>query len=116
MELINLTETETSNVTLVSDDETVKHSHIFNYNLNEEKTRKKIYEGAFRGPFTREEKSGAINLIFNDGAFNAVVLKAIIELNNGPKHFIVGKEEVERIAIDHRKELSGKHMDTKIEF
>ena len=45
-----------------------------------------------------------------------MVLKAIVELQNGPKHFIVGKEQVERIAIDQRKELSGFHVDTKTEF
>ena len=38
------------------------------------------------------------------------------KLKNGPKHFIVGKEEVERVLIDPRKELTGKHIDTKIEF
>ena len=69
-----------------------------------------------RPPYQREEKEGCVNLIFNDGAYNAVVLKALVELKNGPKHFIIGKEEVERVAVDPRKELSGKHVNTKIEF
>ena len=75
-----------------------------------------MYEGAFRGHFEREEKKTCINLNFSDGAFNKVVLKALVELGNGPKSFIVGKEEVERVTIDPRKELSGKYVDTKIEF
>ena len=69
-----------------------------------------------RHHYEREEKKSCINLIFSGGAFNVVVQKAISELNNGPKHFVVGKEDVERITIDPRKELSGKHVDTKIEF
>ena len=73
-------------------------------------------EGAVRAPYLREEKKGCTNLIFNDGSFNEVVLKAIAELKNSPKYFIVGKENVERVAIDPRKELTGKHIDTKIEF
>ena len=67
------------------------------------RTRKKLLEGAMRGLFKREEKKGCINLIFSDGAFNEVVLKAIVKIKNGPKNFIVGKEEVERITIDPRK-------------
>ena len=43
-------------------------------------------------------------------------MNAIEDLKDGPRHFIVGKEEVERVSIDSRKELSGKYVDTKIEF
>ena len=42
--------------------------------------------------------------------------QTIVELKNGPKYFIVDKEDVERKTIDPRNELTGKHMDTKIEF
>ena len=109
-----ITNTEISDVTLANDD-----GHInltFQYNLNTSKTRKHLYEGATRGHYDREDKKTCINLTFSDGAFNIVVQKAMIELNNGPKLFIVGKEEVERVTIDHRNELTGKHVDTKIEF
>ena len=78
-----------------------------------------------RKPFEREEKKGCTNLIFSVGAFNKV-LKAYVEIKNGPKQFIVGNDQVERAAttIDPRKEQSGKHVDmwtcghedTKIEF
>ena len=105
-----------NHVTLASDDERQKSAHKFQYNLNTAKTKKNLYEGAMRGHYERETKKTCINLIFSDGAFNEVVLKALIELKTGPKHFIVGKEDVERVAIDPRTELSGKHVDTKIEF
>ena len=105
-----------SKVTSAIDDITFIAAHTFQYNLNEARTRKKLYEGAMRKPFEREEKKGCINLIFSDGAFKAVILKALVEIQNGPKHFIVGIEEVEKISIDPRKELSGKHVDTKLEF
>lgn len=101
-----------SNVTIASDD----GDHIFQYNLNDAKTKKKLYDGDRRDPYEREAKKGSTNLIFNDASFNEVVLKAISELKNSPKHFTVGNERVERITIDPRMELSGKHIDTKVEF
>ena len=109
-----VSEIDISHVTSVNDDDIVK-AHT-QYSMNDARTRKKLYEGAMRGPFKREEKKGCTNLIFSDGAFNEVVLKAIVEIINGPKNFIVGKENVERITIDPRKELSGMHVDTKMEF
>ena len=111
---LSVSETEIRDVTPAKDDGILTNAHIFNYNLNDRKTRKKVYEGALRVPYEREEKDGCMNMIFSDGAFNEVVLKAIIELKNGPKHFVVGKEDVERVTIDPRQELSGKHIDTKI--
>ena len=93
-----------------------KSTHVFDYELNSEKTKKKVLDGARRVPYRREDKKGCTNLIFSDGAFNEVVLKSLIELKNGPKFFVIGTEEVERISIDPRKELSGKHVDTKLEF
>ena len=108
-----VSEIDISHVTSVNDDDIVK-AHTFQYSINVART--KLYEGAKRGPFKREEKKGCTNLIFSDGAFNEVVLKAIFEITNGPKNFIVGKENVERITIDPRKELSGMHVDTKMEF
>ena len=107
---------DSPDVTIVSDDEQQKTTHKFQYNLNTVKTRKLLYEGAMRGHYEREDKKACIILTFSDGAFNEAVLKAIIELQNGPKHFFVGKQEVQRITIDSREELSGKHVDTKVEF
>jgi hypothetical protein len=100
-------EMETTNVSLVNDDELPRTAHTFQYNLNTAKTRKLLYEGATRGHYKREGKKVCINLSFSDGAFNEVVLKSLVELKNGPKHFIVGKDDVERITIDPREELSG---------
>ena len=113
MSLVNVTSTDTSNVTFASDEIS---THTFNYSLNEAKTKKKLYDGANRKPFEKEEKKASTILIFSDGAFTEVVLNAIIEIKNGPKHFIIGKESVERISIDRRDELMGRHMDTKIQF
>ena len=111
-----------SRVTLASDDisdvsdDVSKTTHTFQYKLNDNKTRRKIYEGAFRTPYVRENKKTCINLIFSDGAFKEIVLKAITDLKDGPTHFYVNNEEVEKIAIDPRTELTGKHIDTKIHF
>ena len=67
-------------VTLVGDEDNLT---THKYSLNEDKTKKKIYTGAIRKPYIREEKSGCINLIFSDGAYKEVVLKALVELSNG---------------------------------
>ena len=109
-------EIDITNVTLANNDVHSESAHIFQYNLNTSKARKNLYEGALRGDYEREEKKDCINLTFSDGAFNEVVLKALFELANGPTTFIVGKEEVERVTLAPRKELSGRHVDTKIEF
>ena len=105
-----------SDVTLANDDDQHRTALTFQYNLNKVKTKKLLIEGARRETYIRGDKTDCIILLFNDGAYNEVVLKALVELQNGPKHFIVGKEQVERISIDQRKELSGLHVDTKIEF
>ena len=89
---------------------------VFNYNLNIDKTKKNLCEGAQRNNYERENKKTCVNLIFNDGAFTTAVLAAISDLKSGPKHFIVGKESVERVSIESRQEQSGKHVDSKIVF
>ena len=117
--MLSLTSNEEhiTKVTLANDDgEQIKAIQTFQYNLNTSKTRKLLCEGAMRSNYQREEKKGCINLVFNDGSYTEVVLKALIDLQNGPKHFIVGKEEIERVSIDPREELSEKHVDTMIEF
>ena len=91
-------------------------SHVFKYNLNSLKTKKNIHEGALRGHYTRENKKTCINLTFSDGAFTTAVLSAVNDLKHGPKHFVIGKEDVERVSIESRKEMSGKYVDTKLEF
>ena len=105
----------TVNVTLANDDGNGITSHKFNYNLNAQKTKKGLYIGALREPYEREDKKVCINLTFSDGAYSEVVLKALEEFNNHEK-FTVGKEEVQRVAFDQRTELTGKHIDSKIEF
>ena len=109
-------EMDSKDVTLASDDVRDKTPHTFQYNLNTVKTTKLLFDGAKRAHYEREDKKECSIITFNDGAFNEVVLKALTELENGPKHFVVGKQDVERISIDLRKELTGKHVDTKIEF
>ena len=104
-----------SRVTSASDDGN-KTKHTFQYELNDTRTKRKIYEGALRAPYERENKKTCINLIFSDGAFKEVVMKAIIDLKEGPTHFKVNDEEVEKVEIDPRTELTGKHVDTKINF
>ena len=103
-----------ADVTPASDD--CPTARTFQYNLNTGRTRKHLYEGALRKHFEREDKKTCINLSFSDGAFSVVVLKAVDDLKSGPKHFIVGKEEVERTQINPRKELSGKYVGSKLEF
>ena len=56
-----------------------------------------------------------INITFSDGAYSEVVLRALEELNNY-ETFTVGKEEIQRVDVAQRTELTGKHIDTKIEF
>ena len=110
-----LTRRNLSDVTLASDENLQNNAHTFNYNLNTSKTKKILYKGAQREHYEREDKKVCINLTFSDGAYSAVVLNALEELNNH-KSFTVGKEQVERVSLDQRTELSGKHIDTKIEF
>ena len=109
-----VTNTKISDVTTANDD--VPTAQTFQYNLNVGRTRKHLYEGALRKHFEREDKKTCINLSFSDGAFTEVVLKAVEDLKTGPRHFIVGKEEVERTQIDSRKELSSKFVGSKVDF
>ena len=51
-----------------------------------------------------------------DGSFKEIVLAAVDGLKNGPTTFAVENEDVEMITLEPRKELTGKHIDTKIEF
>ena len=118
MEVSTLTPTRRvhiSRVTPASDDIN-KTGHTFQYKLNNCKTRRKIYDGSLRAPYERENKKTCINIIFSGGAFKEVVLKAVNDLKDGPSHFTVNNEEVEKVAIDPRTELTGKHIDTKIHF
>ena len=105
---------EINDVTPVNDDE--EETQIFQYKLNNTRTKRKIYEGSLRPPYQRENKKGSIVLLFSDGAFKEVVLTAVEDLKNGPETFVVKNEEVEKITIDPRKELTGQYMDTKIHF
>ena len=100
----------------VDTDNVHDNTHTFKYNLNTAKAKKTLYEGALRGHLTRENKRTCINLSFSDGAFSQAVLSAVNDMKNGPKHFVIGKEDVERVSVESRKELSGKYVDTKLEF
>ena len=91
-------------------------AHTFKYSLNIDKAKKNMCEGATRHNLERENKKTCINLVFNDGAFSVAVLRAISDLKSGPKHFVVGKESVERVSIESRQEQSGKHVDSKLVF
>ena len=63
-----LSEAVFTDVTTVNDDDNTNvcedtNVHVFNYSLNDKKTRKKIYDGANRVPYKREEKKGCTNLM-----------------------------------------------------
>ena len=89
-----INEIVTSDVTHASDDDQRKTAHIFQYNLNTAKTKKLLVEGALRANYEREEKKECINLMFNDGAYNEVVLKVLVELKNGNNtFFLLGKRK-----------------------
>ena len=100
----------------ISELSTYNDTQTFHYNLNTNKTRKNLEEGAIRSHYMREDKKTCTNMTFSDGAFSEAVLNAVDDLKNGPKFFVVGKEDVERVSIESRKELSGKYVDTKLEF
>ena len=65
-------------------------SQMFHYNLNTNKTRKNLVEGAVRNHYIREDKKTCTNMTFSDGAFTEAVLNAVDDLKNGPKYFVVG--------------------------
>ena len=64
---IRCEDSPTRSVLSVTPDE--EETQIFQYKLNNTRTKRKIHEGSLRPPYQRENKKGSIVLIFSDGAF-----------------------------------------------
>ena len=68
-------------------DELLKDSEVINYNnegsrqfkyeLGDKQTKAKLMKGARRSPFEAVKNTGSVNLIFNLGSWNNVVLPSI---------------------------------------
>ena len=60
-----------------SDDIKANSNRLFNYNLNDKTAKAKLLKGAKRNPFEIVRNKGSINLMFNLGVWQSVVLPCI---------------------------------------
>ena len=93
-----------------------EHERVFKYELNEKRAKANILKGAKRSKHIETEvKTGCINVRFSDGAYQKIVLpllkKWIGEIN---KEFVVNDSKIKILDAEEGKDLSARHMDTKI--
>ena len=63
-----------------------RENRLFNYDLNDKKTKEKLLKGAKRASYQKEVKISCVNLVFNDGAFIHVVLPLMRNWENMKSH------------------------------
>ena len=90
----------------------------FKYNLNDAKAKSKLLKGAKRIPFELVKNNGSLNLLFNVGSWNNVVLPSIRYWNEikGDKTCRIGSSTVRISSVNVGMETGGKHVDTLIVF
>ena len=90
----------------------------FKYNLNDTKAKSKLLKGAKRIPFELVKNNGSLNLLFNVGSWNHVVLPSIRYWNEikGDKTCKIGSSTVRISSVNVGMETGGKHVDTLIVF
>ena len=108
-------------IDLVKDSEIEKPSDVkrkFEYNLNEKAAKAKLLKNAKRVPFEVVSNSTSSNLVFSLGAWDQVVLSTIRYWNHvkGEKTCKVGSSDIQIASVDLGKEISGKHIDSKVVF
>ena len=93
-------------------------SRTFEYNLSDKNAKAKLLKGAKRIPFELVRKSSSINIVFNIGSWNNVVLPSINYWNQiiGEKTCRIGSSTVRVASIKMGMETGGKHVDTLIVF
>ena len=91
---------------------------IFDYDIKDKNIKSKLLKGAKRGPFEMVKNTGSVNLVFNLGSWNNVVLPSIgyWNLNKGDKTCKVAKSTIRIVSVKTGTEAGGKHIDTQIVF
>ena len=90
----------------------------FEYNLNEKAAKAKFIKNAKRSPFEVVTNSTSSNLLFSLGAWDQVDLSTVKYWNQvkGEKTCKVGSNDINIASVDIGKEVSGKHIDSKVVF
>ena len=90
----------------------------FEYNLNEKAAKSKLIKSAKRVPLEVVDNSLSSNLVFSLGAWDQVVLSTIRYWNQIKEETTckVGSFDIRIANVDLGKEVSGKHVDSKVVF
>ena len=93
-----------------------KDGRMFNYVLNNKRTRAKLLKGANRGKhLVCESKNGCVNLIFSDGSYFKTVLPLLKSWHKKLNEKIfINETEVQIVEIDAGIDDSQNHIDTKL--
>ena len=88
----------------------------FNYEINEQKAKKKLLKGAKKSSNLEIEiKSTCVNIRFSDGAYQKVAMPLLKEWNKKiKKPFQMMETDIEIVEYDTGVELSGRSMDAKL--
>ena len=90
----------------------------FDYKLNDKNAKSKLLKAAKRIPFEIVKNTGSMNLVFNVGSWNNIVLPSIRYWNQvkGEQTCKVGGSTVRIASVKTGMETGGKHVDTQIVF
>ena len=90
----------------------------FAYNLKDKQVKSKLLKGAKRCPFDTVRNNGSVNLVFNLGSWQAVVLPSLRywNLNMVNKPCQIGSTTIKIFSIKTGTDAGGKHVDTQIVF
>ena len=93
-----------------------RKTRSFNYNMNVQKTKKKLLRGAKRiNHLDIEVKSTCVNIRFSDGAYHEVVLPLLEDwYKQINKPFQLMGNNIEIVEYNTGVDLADKRMDTKL--
>ena len=105
----------------VKSSEVLKKSNrsiVFDYQLNDKASKKKLLKAAKQNPMDIEENSTSSNLVFSAGTWYHVVLPSAkyFEEVQGDKACKIGNYTIKIGGVKLGKESSGKHVNTQIVF
>ena len=90
----------------------------FEYTLEDKQIKSKLLKGAKRQAFDIVKNKGSVNLIFNLGSWQAVVLPSIRYWNlvKENKTCKIGSMTIKIVSLKTGTDAGGKHVDTQIVF
>ena len=96
----------------------VVENRQFEYKMNDKNAKNKLLKAAKRTSFEIVRNTSSINLVFNIGSWNHIVLPSICYWNKlkGDQTCKVGRSIVRIASVKTGIEAGGKHVDTQIVF